>query len=401
MTTFLLTGATGLLGGNLLLEILKDMLRTGKTHEIWLLGKDSAGLSLSERIRAAVLEDGGAYLELDEHEQAQVIDDLLNCVHYVQSNMEADKFGISDNDLQKLSATPMDVVIHCAGMSAFLQGEEILRSCIRTNVEGTRKLLDLIDHMQVGKFFYIGSAYSSGIRDGYVKADWQNLDGFFANPYQRSKALAEQVVQEFAANHPDISVTVFRPSTIGGRLLEQRYGTVNKYDVYLVWAKMLLRMKAKQLQSWEGIYDREWTFPIHILLNSSAGLNIVPVDFCAKMLVCAALKDDFKIRSLHLANHQSTSHLQYVTQMLDWLKIRGATFVSEEPADKNDADRWYYRILNPVFLDYVAYPELDLDTAPLQQLEQSAGIHCPSVGVEAFDLYMRYAVEHNFGLPPS
>ncbi len=64
---FLLDGTTGLLGRNLLFEIIKQNLNNLDNIEIIILGKESGGICLECRMDEIILNDGFDYLNLDRN----------------------------------------------------------------------------------------------------------------------------------------------------------------------------------------------------------------------------------------------------------------------------------------------------------------------------------------------
>jgi hypothetical protein len=197
-----------------------------------------------------------------------------------------------------------------------------------------------------------------------------------------------------------IPTLVFRPATIGGRLLEEPLGATSKYDVFYGFAKALLLRKARLRKTWVRIFDDPMDMPCRLRMNVSSGLNIVPVDYCAKILqhACTA---EVAPGSYHLANPCLTPHPAYVGAILERLAIRGFEFVSTPPSDPNDHERWYYRTLAPLFDIYVTPPPLLFERASVLPLEQSANVSCPPIGAPQLDVLLDYAVSHRFGIAAS
>ena len=115
-----------------------------------------------------------------------------------------------------------DEVLHNAASLTFRGAD---RACEpwRTNVEGTRQVLDVCRAAGIRHFHHVSTAYVCGLRDGTVREDELDVGQSFGNDYERSKVEAERLVR--SAGHLD-TVTVFRPSIIVG---DSRTGFTSTY----------------------------------------------------------------------------------------------------------------------------------------------------------------------------
>jgi nucleoside-diphosphate-sugar epimerase len=370
MPRILLTGATGLLGQNLVLELL----RQDGGNRLCVLGRDRPGLPIAARIARIVTGD----------------------VLCLPGDLDQPGLGLSPDSLRALQDFAPEVVVHCAGATSFNGDESARRSVLRTNVDGLRALLACTEQLRPSRFVFVGSAYSAGRLSGLVEPDDLELGGSFANPYQHSKAQAEALVRAWSAR-TKIPTLVFRPATIAGRLLEEPLGATSKYDVFYGFAKALLLRKARLRRTWDGIFDEPMDMPCRVHVNLGSGLNIVPVDYCAKILRHACMAD-VAAGSYHLANPSLTPHGAYISAIVERLAIRGFELVSSPPSDPNDHEIWYYRTLAPLFDMYVIPPPLRFGRESVLALERDANVTCPPVGGPQLDILLDYAIGHRFGL---
>jgi nucleoside-diphosphate-sugar epimerase len=377
MPRILLTGATGLLGQNLLTELLRPDTGGHDRNRICVLGRDLPGLPIAARI-------------------ARIVADDVLCL---PSDLDQPNLGLSPDSLRILRGFAPEVVVHCAGATSFHGDESARRAVLRTNVDGLGALLACIEQLRPSRFIFVGSAYSAGRLSGSVGPDNLDLSGTFANPYQHSKAQAEAMVHVWSAR-TKIRTLVFRPATISGRLLEEPLGATSKFDVFYGFAKALLLRKARLRRTWARIFDDPMDMPCRLRMNVGSGLNIVPVDYCASILRHACMAD-VAPGSYHLANPSLTPHPAYVGAILERLAIRGFEFVGAPPGDPNDHERWYYRTLAPLFDMYVTPPPLLFDRASVLPLERSANVSCPPIGAPQLDILLDYAVGHRFGIAAS
>ena len=105
-----------------------------------------------------------------------------------------------------------DVVVHLAWL---LQPSRDEAEQWRTNVVGTRRLLDAIAAEDVPALVYASSvgAYSPAPPGQFVDETWPT-DGVPTSPYSRQKAYTERQLDAFEATNPDVRVVRLRPGLI-------------------------------------------------------------------------------------------------------------------------------------------------------------------------------------------
>ena len=392
MKTIVVTGATGPLGGCFLFELMVQP--DEQVGRIVVLGGRGAHANLRERIEAALRDHGLSYVGRPSEDVPR----LMARVQAIQMRMDEPGLGLSDADLDTLEALRIDAFVHIAGMTTFKQDAKAAADCERVNVRGLASLLAVCEGLAIRRFVHVGSAYSAGRLHGHCLPDDDDADGEFHNPYQRSKAEGERLVRRWASEREGTELVVVRPSTLGGRLLTAPRGHVTKYDVFLGWAKGMMRLKGMFAGGLRASHDNRMDIPLRLAIHPTAGLNIVPADWAAKCLAVAALDDDLSHDSYHLANAQSTPHSVYVPQIIDAVGIDGVTFVQAQPTDPSMLEAAYHERLGWVFADYVEHPDLTFDRTSQQELETKAGAPCPPVDAAAFADLLGYGHERHYGL---
>ncbi len=95
------------------------------------------------------------------------------------------------------------------------------------NVEGTRRVLDAAGVAGVGHVVVLSSlgAYAAGDPASRVDEDFPTT-GVPSAQYSRDKVAVEQLVRDFAAAHPDVTVTVVRPTLV---LQSAAAGAIGRY----------------------------------------------------------------------------------------------------------------------------------------------------------------------------
>ncbi len=392
MKTIVVTGATGLLGGAFLFELMVKP--DDQVGRIVVLGGSGEFSTLRERLEAALAEHGLVYLGL----QADDVPRLMARVETMHMRLDEPGLGLSADDLATLRGLEIDSFVHIAGLTTFKQDPKAAADCKRVNVDGLASLLDVCDGLRIRRFVHLGSAYSAGRLHGHCAPDDDDPDGDFHNPYQRSKADGERMVRGWASERGDMELIVVRPSTIGGRLITAPRGHVTKYDVFLGWAKGMMRLKGMLAGGLRASHDTPMDIPLRLTIHPTAGLNIVPTDWAARCLAVVALDDDLGHGSYHLANARSTPHSVYVPQIIDAVGIGGVTFMDHRPTDPSMLETAYHERLGWVFADYVEHPDLTFDRTNQQELETKAGVPCPPVDAEAFAHLLAYGHDRHYGL---
>jgi thioester reductase-like protein len=259
----LLTGATGLVGGELLVRLLvRDrrlvfcLVRGDSPHEA-----AARGLAALERM----LERAATYDELQR-------------ITWVCGDVEAPHLGIDPAERERLAAS-VEEIFHCAASTRFDQPLAEARS---VNVEGVARIHALAVEAAARRPFrrlhHVSTAYASGVRRGMVRADDLPMDDprAFRNTYERTKAEAERLLRATAR----VPVTVYRPSIIVG---DSRSGRTTSWNV-VYFPMRLMAAGALPLVPCRG----------------PALLDCVPVDFVADAIVALGSRDDTAGATLHL-----------------------------------------------------------------------------------------------------
>lgn len=394
-----ITGATGFLGRNLLFEIVKRNLNALDRLHVLALGRAESAPGLRDRLRAAFAEDGLGYVgpSLRPSDLDRLLDE---CVVPIPCDLAQPGLAICPTDLALLEAQPIDHFIH-AGALTDLRTQRLAGSMLEeVNVAGTRRILDLANSCTVGNLVYISSAYACGVAAGQIAPDFVNPDWRFRNAYEESKLRAELLVREHARENGR-RCTVLRPSTVCGRLIESPVGSTSSFDGFYGWASFFWRERLKRSACHAASIDRPVDLDLRIQINPGSGLDIVPVDYLAKV-TCEALEAEEASRSYHVASGSEISHADYVPWILDSLNVRGWTLVEEEPMLKSVAERAYYRSVGQTYTRYAVGPPTSFATDGIERIERRAGLARPVIDRTSFQALMDFAVGRGFGLrhPP-
>jgi len=382
-----LTGATGLLGRNLLFEIVKQNLSRLNRLEILVLGRSSkSDGALRERVRGILASDEFDSLRLSADARELLLSRVIKCV---DMDFSSGDLRIAPAARKTLEASPIDWFFHSAGLTDLRHNRSAEDALERINVEGTRLLLCLASQLQIGEFCYVGTAYACGNATGMIAPDYTDPSRGFRNPYERSKLAAEVLVREFARK-TGTRCRYFRPSTICGRLIEEPLGAISKFEMFYSWTAFFVRMMRKSAPHSRKLNMR-------LCYTRGRGLNIVPVDYVAKVMYLVCDQRD-PSTNYHLVNEMDMLHEVYTSQMLEAIGVTGVTSVEQVPGEKNALEELYYRSVGAVFTPYVTSAPMTFDTTNLQPLLKSSGFKCPQMNQKALGSLMVYAIEREFGL---
>ncbi len=198
----LITGTAGLIGGELATRLLQD-------------GHSVTGLV---RSNSEVRSNSGQILPAKSFDQKLPSEgEFLT----LKGDVIDHGFGLDQNIQQLLSAN-IDMVIHCAAITAFDADPKVQEA---VNVYGTKNVLDLFPNTP---FLHVSTAYTCGMHNGSVKELLHGADTKFMNGYEQSKAKAEALVSQIARNH-----LIARPSIVVG---EHATGRIKSFDtIYAVF----------------------------------------------------------------------------------------------------------------------------------------------------------------------
>lgn len=395
-----ITGATGLLGSHLLLEWIKTYLSDLSALNIYVFGRQKNNRTAKARVHDIILgEEGFAYLQLQigdsRVKELEVF--LKTQISYIDYDLNSVGLGISPDHLKRLRHVTLDFFFHIASMTDFRDTSTVIKALHKTNYQGTENILSLVKELKVKEFIYIGTCYSRGDAGGKLPPDFVDLSVDFRNPYEKSKLEAECMVRKVCIGCKQ-RFRVFRPSTICGRLIELPFGAVTKYDVFYSWVAWCLRMKLKMSgMPIKDMYQKTFPLSFRIACREDSGLNIVPVDYAAKVIYQVCIQQD-PGESYYLVNNAETMHRDYVCWMLEVANVSGTTFVRNVPEDFNDLETFYYKTIGSIFTPYVSSDPMLFDTENLRSALACAGLECPSVDRKNFMKLMMSAKACNFGL---
>jgi nucleoside-diphosphate-sugar epimerase len=247
----------------------------------------------------------------------------------------------------------------------------------RTNVTGTRRLLDWARRHDVHDFHLISSAYACGRTAEPVPEQPYTARPEFHNVYEQSKWEAEQLCFD-ASRRGEFTLTVYRPAIVVGHYAS---GRVTKLDGFYV------SVRATELlaRSYEGA-PRWQRHAVPLRINGRGGdpQNIVPVDYVAAMIAAIHAEPQRHSRTYHLVHPDGPTNSAIKTAMESYFDIAGGHFVDPaafDALDLNDAERLFREVSRPVAHYFTDTPHFLRANAA--RVEAETGITCPTYGEAA------------------
>ncbi len=183
--------------------------------------------------------------------------------------------GISPSILKSLKGPKIKDIWHLAALLDLTESKS--QEVYNTNVLGTLNVLDFAKQNRISELHYFSTFGSSGlIREGVVREIVGVRPPSWRNTYERTKWEAERHVWQ-AQIEGEISASIYRPSIVVGDSILGRYEQFNVFNhCFDVVSRVYVKLCEKM-----GIDPRAGPldYPMRILGNRDASLNIVPLDF--------------------------------------------------------------------------------------------------------------------------
>lgn len=144
-----------------------------------------------------------------------------------------------------------DAIVHYAAESHVTRSENNPDRFYRTNVEGTRVLLEAAVAAGVRRFVHVSTdeVYGSILEGAFKETDKPEGTGHAASPYSKSKALADDLARSYADR---LEVVVVRPTNAFGPWQFPE-------KVFPRWVTRGLR--SQPMLVWgDGLYIRQWLY---------------------------------------------------------------------------------------------------------------------------------------------
>jgi thioester reductase-like protein len=251
----LLTGATGVLGS----ELLRSLVEADDASLIYVLLRAAGPMELAAR--AAEL-----CAHLDGADAVRVVP--------IAGDVTADGLGLGPGFATL--AAQIDEIYHAAACTRFDAPADVTHA---HNVVGTRRVLEFARAARhsgrSGRLHYVSTAYVSGRRAGWITEDEGDCGQEFFNGYEWSKFEAEREVRT-----ADLPVTIYRPGILVGH---SRTGWVSRFHGIYQVLRWIDRGYVRALPCRDDVH-----------------LDLAPADYAAGAIVRLAATPSSIGRTFHL-----------------------------------------------------------------------------------------------------
>lgn len=366
----ILTGATGVLGSQIMYEILELFIKESIDGKLILISRSKKKRTALDRINELLSSSYAPQFLKDIG--LEKLDEYIEIV-------DTDLDSVPKNFSDKIDGA---YFIHSAGYVNLSTDEEHREKIFDENTKITKVILNNFNDY-IKKFIYIGTAFSSGERSGIVDNDFHNLDFVpkHRNAYENAKFHSENFVAQ-RCKAMGLPFQILRPSVICGKMLgdENRY-FISKYMVFYLLAKFFY-FAAQRKTEQENV---------RFTINKKTGLNIIPVDYVAKVIVSVFRRDD--IQQLNIVSHDSLNLVKGLKLIMDEVGYSNYTIVENTPhfEYQNTTEKLYYESIGKHLKPYLVSSAKQYNTTLLNSI-----LEIPILDDETFTQMIRFAKLNNF-----
>lgn len=365
-----LTGATGVLGSQIMYEILELFIKESIDGKLILISRSKKNKSALDRINELLSSDYAPQFLKDTG-----IEKLDQYIEIVDTDLES----MQENFSSKINGA---YFIHSAGYVNLSTDEAHREKIFEENTKITKFILENFHHL-IKKFIYIGTAFSSGERSGIVDNDYHNLDFVprHRNAYENAKFHSEKFVAK-RCKALGLPYQILRPSVICGKMLgdENKY-FISKYMVFYLLAKFFYFVAQRKTEQEN----------VRFTIGQMSGLNIIPVDYVAKVIVAVFRRHD--IHQLNIVSHESLNLVKGLELIMNEVGYSNYTIIPDSLyfEYQNTTEKLYYESIGKHLKPYLISSAKQFNTKLLNSI-----LEIPLFNDEIFTQLIRYAKLNNF-----
>ena len=366
MGYLLLTGCTGLLGRYLMRDLM------------------DAGVELAVLARPSRRKDPWYRVEAALKSWENLLGRRFPRPKVLGGDISSPDFGLSREDYQWALRNCDSILHNAASLSFVTTGRDA--EPWRSNVDGTRNVMEFARAASIRKFFHVSTAYISGLRQGRCYEHEVNLGQELGNCYEESKLEAEELVR--AADYLD-PPTVFRPGIIIG---DSQTGLTTTFHNFYAALQLGHTLNAQMGQlDLTGIRSAGM---VRFNLDGTERKNLVPVDWVSRMMTHVITEPKFHSETYHLTPRiPTTSRL-----MRDVIEVSVGAYGIElygnvprrtDGSEQEDIFFQHMQVYNSYWRDD---PEFDFTNIT----RVAPHLPCPHVDRQMMLEIARWAIAHRF-----
>ncbi|MFP6766285.1 MAG: SDR family oxidoreductase [Planctomycetaceae bacterium] len=306
----------------------------------------------------------------------------LTAPKVLEGDLTETDLGLSAEDVNWIRSN-CDSVFHNAASLTFISTDPAGEPW-RSNVGGTRNVLDLCQKTGIRDLHHVSTSYVCGLRSDTVLETQLDVGQTLGNDYERSKVQAEQMVREADFLSPP---TIYRPAIIVGDSNDGFTTTFHGFYASLHLAYTLTR-------SYDENQEEAPEIPTRVTLDGTERKNLVPVDWVSAAAVHILTNRQFHGETYHLTPTVPVTTGTIRDVMEGAYGLRGSTFAGHgtELEDPNEVEQLFYEH----FKVYDSYWRDDPTFDSSQTIAACPHLPCPLVDQEMLLMMARAAIDMDF-----
>jgi thioester reductase-like protein len=372
--TVFLTGATGVLGG----RILQDILQLTSAR-VYCLVRGSNLAHCLERVRSLV-----RFYDTDGRLEPEILSRLT----VLRGDVTLDRLGLSEETYAALQERT-DLTIHAAANTSLLAKYNRL---VPINVRGTARVIDFCLGSASKTLSYVSTytvmgdkTFDRNVR--FHERDYELGQGFEYMGYQRSKFIAEGMVRE--ARERGLRWRIFRPGQIHGDSATGAYPQTETQVTGLFYDLFKTAMDTR------------------VMPESYIHYDVVPVDYVSRGILALSAGHENLFEVYHLTNPDAKTFSQVMAFLRDigyeihllpeeiYKQRLRAGEITKDGAPYSSAmlkafSRWYF-VSKISFYDS-AITDCEYTRAKLEKL----GVRCAPIDRKLIEIYVDAGIRQGY-----
>jgi nucleoside-diphosphate-sugar epimerase len=254
-----------------------------------------------------------------------------------------------------------------------------------SNVEGTRRMLELCRCVGIRQFHHVSTAYVCGLREGRVLESDVDVGQTPGNVYEKTKLQAEMLVR--AADFLD-PPTIYRPAIIVG---DSQTGYTTTYHGFYAPLKLAHTMVSKVARG----ATAGGLLVAALGIKNNDRKNFVPVDWVSAVMCHIHGHSEFHGVTYHVTSPHPPLILEMAAVMQE--VVEELSPLGEPDSSWNLDGEWFAKTFRDQLGIYGAYWRDDPQFDMTNTFRAAPHLPCPKLDREMMSQLARFAIDANFG----